>query len=81
MSLLSMGTVLAMVLGIPLGRMAGQAYGWRLSFLLIGVAAALTAAVLVKPCPSCRVSTAVRWPACRFCCGARVCCSCLPLPY
>ena len=51
LSLLSMGTVLAMVLGIPLGRMAGQAYGWRLSFLLIGVAAALTAAVLVKTLP------------------------------
>ena len=51
LSLLSMGTVLAMVLGIPLGRMAGQAYGWRLSFLLIGIAAALTAAVLVKTLP------------------------------
>ena len=51
LSLLSMGTVLAMVLGIPLGRMAGQAYGWRLSFLLIGVAAALTAAVLVITLP------------------------------
>ncbi len=48
LSLLSMGTVLAMVLGIPLGRMIGNSYGWRLSFLLIGVVALLTAAVLAK---------------------------------
>lgn len=51
LSLLSMGTVLAMVLGIPLGRMIGNAYGWRLSFLLIGAVAVLTAAVLAKNLP------------------------------
>ncbi len=51
LSLLSMGTVLAMVLGIPLGRMIGNSYGWRLSFLLIGVVALLTAAVLAKNLP------------------------------
>lgn len=51
LGLLSTGTVLAMVLGIPLGRLAGQTYGWRLSFLLIGIAAAFVAAVLAKTLP------------------------------
>ncbi len=51
LSFLSMGTVLAMVLGIPLGRVIGNAYGWRLSFLLIGAVAVLTAAVLAKNLP------------------------------
>ncbi|MDO4877908.1 MAG: sugar transporter [Neisseria sp.] len=51
LSLLSMGTVLAMVLGIPLGRLAGNHYGWRLSFLLIGLTAAGTALVLAKTLP------------------------------
>ena len=51
LGILSTGTVLAMVLGIPLGRLAGNAYGWRLSFLLIGLAAVPVALVLAKNLP------------------------------
>ena len=37
---LSMGTALATVLGLPLGRFIGQLFGWRTTFSLIAVAAA-----------------------------------------
>ena len=37
---LSMGTALATVLGLPLGRFIGQLFGWRTTFALIAVAAA-----------------------------------------
>ena len=36
---LSMGTALATVLGLPLGRFIGQLFGWRTTFALIAVAA------------------------------------------
>nr|WP_314052563.1 sugar transporter [uncultured Neisseria sp.] len=52
LGLLSTGTVLAMVLGIPLGHVVGQYFGWQLSFLLIGVCAAGVMVVLAKNLPA-----------------------------
>lgn len=51
LGLLSTGTVMAMVMGIPLGRVIGQFYSWQVSFLLIGLCAAAVMVVLAKNLP------------------------------
>ena len=51
LSLLSVGTVSAMLLGIPIGRVVGNLFGWRMSMLLIGIAALVVALILAKNLP------------------------------
>lgn len=51
LGLLSTGTAMAMVLGIPLGRIIGEYSGWRNSFALIGLSAVIVCLILAKTLP------------------------------
>ncbi|MBV4365507.1 sugar transporter [Erwinia sp. BNK-24-b] len=51
LSLIATATALASVLGLPLGRIIGQAFGWRSTFLAIGASAFVLLGLILKIMP------------------------------
>ncbi|UYT34230.1 sugar transporter [Enterobacter cloacae] len=51
LSLIATGTALAMVLGLPIGRIVGQYFGWRTTFFAIGMGALITLVCMIKLLP------------------------------
>ena len=51
LSLIATGTALAMVLGLPIGRIVGHYFGWRTTFFAIGMGALITLVCLIKLLP------------------------------
>ncbi|WP_165432222.1 sugar transporter [Atlantibacter hermannii] len=52
LSLIATGTALASVLGIPVGRLVGQYFGWRTTFFAIGIGALITLVCLARLLPT-----------------------------
>lgn len=51
LGMIAMGSALAMVLGLPLGRIVGQWLGWQATFGVIGISALLVLLILAKLLP------------------------------
>ncbi|MBS0847321.1 sugar transporter [Citrobacter sp. JGM124] len=51
LSIIATGTALAMVMGLPIGRIIGQYFSWRTTFLVIAVIATLTLICLTRLLP------------------------------
>lgn len=51
LGLLALGSSLAMILGLPLGRMIGQALGWRATFGIIGIIALIVLMMIWRLLP------------------------------
>ena len=51
LSMLATGSALAMVLGVPIGRIIGQYLGWRITFGMIGLSALVLMLLLIKLLP------------------------------
>lgn len=51
LSLLTTGTALAIVLGLPLGRIIGQYLGWRITFSVIAITALVILLLLIRLLP------------------------------
>jgi DHA1 family L-arabinose/isopropyl-beta-D-thiogalactopyranoside export protein-like MFS transporter len=51
LSMLATGTALAMVLGVPIGRIVGQYLGWRTTFGMIGLSALVLMILLMRVLP------------------------------
>lgn len=51
LSLIATGTAFTMVLGLPIGRVVGQYFGWRTTFFAIGMGALITLLCLIKLLP------------------------------
>lgn len=51
LGMVAMGSAMAMVLGLPLGRIIGQWLGWRATFAAIGTAALIIMLILAKLLP------------------------------
>lgn len=51
LGMLAMGPALAAVLGLPLGRIINQLFSWRMSFLSIAIASAITMVILWRSLP------------------------------
>ncbi|RQW64088.1 sugar transporter [Vibrio viridaestus] len=52
LSMMVSGTSLAMIMGVPLGRVIGQAFGWRVAFLVIAILACIAVILLMRLLPS-----------------------------
>ncbi len=52
LGMLAIGTSLATILGLPLGRLVGQFVGWKITFIIIAVLALITMFLIIRLLPN-----------------------------